>query len=185
MNLVPVIINICANISTLIGVVIAALSLISMRNSFNKEQERQSKESTINFFHGFKRDFAETEKKIHVRYHMNPIDMNEIRKDDEFWIEIKNYLSQLEQLSVGIRIGIYDFDTADNLSGGFFVNTYAQLKPFINEIREFRNDSSLYIDYQGLAEKLSTRHPCAIVEQEDKINLINIPDDDPVVFVKQ
>lgn len=32
---------------------------------------------------------------------MNPIDMNEIRKDDTFWIEIKNYLSQLEQLSVG------------------------------------------------------------------------------------
>ena len=184
-NFVSAIINICANISTLIGVVIAALSLISVRKSFHKEQQRQSKESTINFFHGFKRDFAETEKKIHIRYHMNPIDMNEIRKDDTFWIEIKNYLSQLEQLSVGIRIGIYDFDTADHLSGGFFVNTYVQLKSFINEIRTFRNDSSLYIDYQNIAEQLMTLHPCAIVEQEEQTNFVNIPDDDTVVFVKQ
>jgi len=49
-NFVSAIINICANISTLIGVVIAALSLISVRKSFHKEQQRQSKESTINFF---------------------------------------------------------------------------------------------------------------------------------------
>lgn len=30
-----------------------------------------------------------------------------------------------------------------------------------------------------------TLHPCAIVEQEEQTNFVNIPDDDTVVFVKQ
>ena len=64
-NFVSAIINICANISTLIGVVIAALSLISVRKSFHKEQQRQSKESTINFFARFQAVILQKhEKKI-------------------------------------------------------------------------------------------------------------------------
>lgn len=130
-----------------VGVIISAKNLLFLKKQFLANYEVAKKKATIDFLNEIKKQSKEIERKL---FKNQKIDWETVSKDDDFYYEMKEYLGLLEHFSVGVNIGIYDFDVANRLSGPFFINKYEQMYQIIIGIRKVRNDPSLYCEYEHM-----------------------------------
>lgn len=137
-----------------VGVIIAAKNLLFLKEQFLTNYEVAQKKATIDFFNDTKKQSKEIERKL---FKNQKIDWETLNKDEDLYYEIKEYLGLLEHFSVGVNIGIYDFDVANRLSGSFFINKYEQMYQFIIGIRGFRNDFTLYCEFESFVGRLKEK----------------------------
>lgn len=145
-------IDMAASIFACIGVAIALVNLFQLRKTYLATHERTCKQTTIEFFNELKKESEEIEKKLFLKYGLEPIHLDEL--DEETLLQIKQYLSLLERFSLGVNLGVYDLIVADRMSGSFFINTYYQLQPFILDIRKKRFDNRLYEEFEHMKNEL-------------------------------
>jgi len=142
------------NIATILGIPIAIWTL-------KADHERQKKQSTVEFDREISSIAVDLQNQIKDIFHDDVINPNDERYDKNNNIQniIKNYLSLMEQFSLGINMGIYDITTYIRLSGRTTTNWYNQLKEIINDNRNKNSQPSLYIEFEMMVEKINKKTP--------------------------
>lgn len=157
-----------------ISTAIAALAAILMaiftykllsQLKFTKEQIRFSSQwnklnATFSFFplakfHECHKRTATALKKYINLYTLNsPISEEMARKifdDNEAYEELGNYIDLFEEYSTAVNAGVLDKDCSYRLHGALLPSVQKHFQPFINLIREKKNDETIFIEIEKLS----------------------------------
>ena len=132
--------------------------------SFNKKKstladnERGQKQATLDFYMTVKDDLYVYNHSIYIKFKRNEFKYAEIEKDEEFILNLKNYLNIMEIIATGINTGIYNIDVFDRLYGDVCMRVAGQLKDYIEERRNLMGEEEIYRDYELLILKLKKIH---------------------------
>jgi hypothetical protein len=139
----------------IIAVIVAGLILIQliiMYFSFKGENERKKKQSTVEYINTIRAIYKPIYNELNEKFNGNErvINLNEI--DDKLKTEIKELLSTIEHLSVGLNTGIYDFYIFFRMSGSYFLRIFKKLQPYISNAQ--KNMPSAYIEFEAICKKI-------------------------------
>ena len=111
----------------IIAVVVAGLILIQliiMYFSFKRENERKKKQSNVEYINTIRAIYKPIYNELNEKFNGNERIINLDEIDDKLKIEIKELLSTIEHLSVGLNTGIYDFYIFFRMSGSYFLRIF-------------------------------------------------------------
>lgn len=146
-----------------IGIAYFTYKLLSQLK-FTKEQIGFSNQwnklnATFSFFpldrfHKYRKQTAIALKKYINLYTLNsPISEEMARKiydDNEAYRELGNYIDLFEEYSTAVNAGVLDKDCSYRLHGSSLPSVQKCFQPFINLIREKKNDETIYIEIEKL-----------------------------------
>ena len=81
-------IDMVASVFACIGVAIALVNLFQLRKTYLATHERTCKQTTIEFFNELKKESEEIEKKLFLKYGLEPIHLDELEKIRSTFSEI-------------------------------------------------------------------------------------------------
>lgn len=146
------------NLSFLVGVAVAVVSVLSARSTAKKKQSADLLSSTKNdeeLIQGLR-----TLASLHNRPDSN---IRQYAQDDKTDSDearsIRYVLNHWEYVSVGIQGGIYHEGMLKKASHGSLVNLFEHAQPFINRLREIKNRPSIYQEMEELAERWKREGP--------------------------
>lgn len=143
------------NLSFMIGVLVAVVSVLSARNTAKKKQSADLLFNSRN-----DEELVQGMRKLAVLHEDDTINMRTFAKKSQNGTEeakaIRYVLNHYEYVSVGVQSGIYDEKMLRNASYNTIVNLYKHAKPFIEAIREESGRSTLYQEFQWLAKRWET-----------------------------
>jgi hypothetical protein len=156
----PSLAEVAGNVCICLGVIIAIWQLFDMKKSFKADHERRKKQATIEFYGEISEKFRESLKQIDEEFPNGEIiNVSAVETDSAAQGAIKNYLSHMEDFSVGINTGIYDIYIFDRMAGVFTITWFDRLREFIaHSRREFDSLGHLrphtYGDFEALVSRL-------------------------------
>lgn len=150
--------KIIVDISTCIGIIIAALEFHFMRKTSIAEHERIQKQATFEYFSSICEQLYSLNHQIYVKYKRQSINYMEVQDDDEFISILKQYLNMMETIAAGINTGIYNIYVFDRLYGDVALRVSVQLEDYINNRRNLIGEQEIYKDYDELMNHLVEIH---------------------------
>jgi Domain of unknown function (DUF4760) len=130
------------------------------------ENERRRQRATMEFI-------ATTMTKLEENYDLVPasgsplvtefVDKAMIKDSPEFRA-LRNYLNYFEDVSVGINLGIFDFEVVNRTAGGRIMRTWEYYKPWILVEREAISPA-LYSDIEACAAKIRAARQAELVPE--------------------
>ncbi len=139
-------------IKELIEIIVGSLvllQLIVMFFAFKAENERKKKQSTVEFINNIRDRYKPTYNELNKKY-SGVINLTEI--DDTLKNELREILSTIEHLSVGINSGVYDFQIFFRMSGSYFLSIFRKLHPYILDCQ--KSQPSRYIEFESICKKI-------------------------------
>ncbi len=104
---------------------VISVQLWLVRRTFIADHERRKKQSTVEYLNNIRTHYRSVTNKLVEKFGSSAINLSEI--DDDTKNEIKELLSILEHMSVGINTEVYDYDILKRMSGSYLVSRYKQL----------------------------------------------------------
>jgi hypothetical protein len=145
-------------ITALVAIVTAIITIWQlklMREGFKADHERRRKQVTIEFYRSIRDECAGFMKQINEKFpNGKVINACDVKNDMAILKIIREYLSRMEILSVGVNINIYDIATFDRMAGASTIRSFERLKEVIVFRRETRNAPYLYGDFEKLILEL-------------------------------
>jgi hypothetical protein len=136
-------------IQVLIFVVISG-QLYYLQITYKSDHERRKKQSTIEYINQIRDKYRPLSIKLSNKFDTNTINLEQI--DNDIKSDIRELLSVMEHMSVGINTGVYDFEILHRMSGSYLVRTYHQLLPYI--VDRQKDNKSAYIEFETLCKKI-------------------------------
>jgi len=156
----PCLVEVASNLCICVGVGIAIWQLFVAKKGFKADHERRKKQATIAFYSEISEKFRESLKQIDETFpNEGIINVSAVETDSAMKDAIKNYLSHMEDFSVGINTGIYDIYIFDRMAGVFTITWFDRLREFIAHSRhKFDSLGHLrphtYGDFEALVSRL-------------------------------
>jgi hypothetical protein len=143
------IISVSDAIQLLILSVLSA-QLYFLHKTFISDHDRRSKQSTIEYMSSIREKYRGLSNKLIDKFGENPINLDQL--DDITKNDVKELLSTLEHLSVGVNTGVYDFDILNRMTGGYLIKRYHQLLPYITKAQ--KNSPTFFIEFETLCKRI-------------------------------
>ena len=135
-----------------ISIIVATMIFIQLLIIFfayKAENERNQKQSTIEFINTIRASYSPINVEISNRF-SGVINVDEF--DLELKSKIKELLAVIEHLSVGINSGVFNFQIFFRMSGSYFLNIFRKLHPFI--LDEQKENPAKYIEFEYICKKI-------------------------------
>ena len=130
---------------TMIGVIVAAVTLITSFVQFNKELQLRKVERTLTSYLQLRDSSKEADMIISTNKNLNAGTYNLGATD--FWI-VYSYLNALERVACGVNEGLYDIDVISKMSGKLLISQYDSFfNVFIPNRKGFSVRSSIQDEY--------------------------------------
>lgn len=139
--------------------------LYMLNKSFRADHERRKKQSTIEYINTIRTSYKELTNELIDKFGDNAINLSEI--DAETKNNIKQLLSILEHMSVGINTDVYDFYILKRMSGSFLVSRYHQLYPYINNSQ--KKNQTFYIEFERLCNRMKSNKKSKFMSDKGNI----------------
>ena len=138
-----------------ITLVVLAIQLFMLHKTYKADHERRKKQSTIEYINSVRDKYKVVARKLTAKFGEKVINVDEIEPDDKE--HIKEFLSIVEHLSVGILSEVYDFQILKRMSGRYLRRMYEKLQPYINDVRKKAgpNSHTIYCEFEELYKRLS------------------------------
>ncbi|MEA1973025.1 MAG: DUF4760 domain-containing protein [Candidatus Cloacimonadota bacterium] len=138
-----------------ITLIILAIQLFMLHKTYKADHERRKKQSTIEYINSIRDKYKAVAKKLNTKFGERVINVDEIEQDDKK--NIKEFLSIIEHLSVGILTDVYDFQILKRMSRRYFIRMYEKLQPYMNDARKKAgpNSQTIYCEFEELYKRLS------------------------------
>jgi len=142
-------------IIAMVAAYIAIKQLRLMKESVKADHERRKKQATIEFYRSIKNECTGFMKQINEKFPKGKvINVCDVENDRAILNIIREYLSRIEVLSVGINIGIYDIATFDRIAGESTIKSFKRFKVIIDFRRKTSGNSHLYEDFEKFISEL-------------------------------
>lgn len=126
----------------------------TMQRGFFADHERRKKQSTIEYVNSIRGVYNPILIKIKKKYGKDHIiNLSEMEQEDKD--DIRQLLSIVEHLAVGVHVGVYDISVLGRMSRGYFLNMHKTLAPYIEEAQ--RNRPTNYCEFVRLCNALEKR----------------------------
>lgn len=168
--------NLIAAAAVLAIFVIGLFQVLQNRKSMNSYHERRMKESTLAALEDLSRRNAEQREQTVVKYSredmsaaqvaelinistqpIDGLDTDQKAKRQEARDErssIRDVLNDAERLAVGVRLGVYDLDTVDEVLCTQLINLFERHKHYIAKMRDAGVGNRAYITLESLVTEL-------------------------------
>ncbi len=136
-----------------LGVLLLLLfQLVVMFIVYKAENERKKKQSTIEYINQIRNIYRTVRRNLDKQYpgKKRAININEISNDMRE--EIKEMLATIEHLCVGLNTNVYDFNIFFRMSGGYFLNLYYKISPYILHVQE--KQPTAYMEFEAICRKI-------------------------------
>lgn len=154
MESLEIITNIVSSIFICVGVAVAIWQLREMKKGFKADHERRKKQATIEFYFSICKEYDKSLKIINEQFSNGEvINVNDFEKDKGLQNAMREYLTHIENLSVGINTGIYDIFVFERMSGVYTTKLFYRFREFIEHLRKNHNPVA-YKDFEILVSKL-------------------------------
>lgn len=140
------------NLSFLLGVLVAVISVLSARATAKKKQSAdllsstRSDEELVTGLRCLSSLHNRDDANIRQYAHDSKADTDEAKS-------IRYVLNHYEYVAVGLQSGIYDESMLRRASHNTVVSLYTHARPFIEALREHKNRPTLYQEMQCMAER--------------------------------
>lgn len=158
-----------------VGVILTIIQLFFMWKSILADHERRKKQSTIEFYDNINKET----KKLNESF-KDVLDKNRITKemlDDEKYtsfIEAANrYLTLMERFSVGVNTKVYDLKIFMRIAGRSTINTFDQLREYIDLCRDGGKRSYMYTDFEKMVNAMRFEYTKSERLQKDPQRIVH------------
>ena len=137
-----------------VSVLALALQLHLLRATHHTDNERRRKQCTIEFLSSINQRYRPIYRRIQHQFGDRPVDPATLSEEDRE--EIRELLSTVEHLSVGIHSEVYDFQTLRRMSSRYFIRMYDKLVPYIEDVRAKAGPGShtIYCEFEELYQMM-------------------------------
>jgi hypothetical protein len=167
----------------LLGILIAAITLLvytatllTISYQVRTDHDRRKKQATIEHLDKVRTIYRETKHYFDEKIvrdggtRINPVNLTAKEKQD-----LRNMLSVLEHLSVGVHARVFDFQLIRLMSKSILIDIYKISEDFINERRQ--ESPTYFSEYQRLVHDLENNGDDGIIE-----NLCSMIDNAVITF---
>ena len=143
------------SITNLISIIAAGLllaQLVVIYIAYKADNERKKKQSTIEYINQIRSFYKPIRNKLDRLFPDKDRVINLEDIDDNLKGDIKELLSIIEHLSVGLNTNVYDFDIFFRMSGSYFLRIFYKLQPYISDVQ--RRQNTAYIEYEAICERI-------------------------------
>ena len=158
---------IIATATALILIVQASLALKSIK----ADHERRKKQATFDYVQKVRPAWIEAKHILEEKWGKDPLtskELEEIDKNFQLLVRVRELLGRLEHLSVGINSGVFDKDLIFRMSGSQIISIYKRLHTYIDRVQK-RNPTA-YIEFQEVVKVFEERKR---IKPEKNGNIIN------------
>lgn len=121
--------------------------------AYKADHERRSKQATIEFGHGLNK-FADDYNKIIVNNYGNKvINISDLNDDAKHYL--RDFLSFVEVLAVGVNSGVYDINIINRMYGGFLIVMRKKVDPYIDDIRDTYKTNTPFSEFQHMCDNIA------------------------------
>ena len=132
--------------------IIVSVQLYFLRKAYKADHERRKKQSTIEYLSRIRDIYRPVDRKLIEKYGKKALNPEDVDKAD--MADLREFLSVLEHLSVGVNTGVYDIELVNRMSGTFLLETHAKVTPYINFSRKDRGSDSIYQEFDVMSRKI-------------------------------
>lgn len=147
-NFLPVI----QNISLIFGIIFALIQFNKQTIIAQVNSDRLMKQSTVEFYYSF----AKNSRDLYDKIDKTKTSYEDIQTNKGQKRIVTDYLAELQHLSVGVVIGVYDFETLALLSGKSLVIGYDLLQPYIDGVQKNKETPTRYQEFVDLAKAINS-----------------------------
>jgi hypothetical protein len=140
------------DIISVITIILILIQLIVMFFAYKADNERKRKQSTIEYINNIRGIYKPIRKNLDEKFPGDDRVINLEEIDDKLNLEIKELLSTVEHLSVGLNTNVYDFDIFFRMSGSYFFGIYKKLNPHI--LNAQKNRPTNYIEFEAICKRI-------------------------------
>lgn len=133
--------------------------LNALKKTYRADHERRKKQATIEYLNSFRTAYRHLEEKIISTHGNGQIPFDKMTDADK--VDIRNTLSLVEHLAIGIETGIYDFELINRMSGAFLMGMYCKFKPYIETVRDSANNPNFYSEFEHLHKRIGAARKLA------------------------
>jgi len=125
-----------------------------MRVALIADHDRRKKQSTIEYMNVIRQQYRPINKKLTEQYGFgNVINLSSLNSETKS--DIRELLSIVEHLSVGVNMDVYDIDALIRMSGSYLLRMRRNLSPYIENAQ--RNNSSAYEEFIHLCKRMDDK----------------------------
>ena len=137
-------------ITSLITSIITAACLVVQTNIFwrtmRADHERRKKQATIEYVNSIREHYRPISRRLIDKFDDKVINIDDM--DEQIKQDIREFLSIVEHLSVGVNTGIYDLEILFRMSEFYFISMFEKLSPYIYDRRQKRSNNTLYCEFE-------------------------------------
>jgi len=139
------------------AVIIALAELLALCITTYLDHARRKKQSTIEYVNTIRKLYRELNEGLAQKYGDQIIDIHTVDKDSI--TDIRELLSIVEHLAVGVNTHVYDAKIVNRMSGHYFIKMRERLDPYIRHARIQHEDDQtfLFVDFERMCRKLKKR----------------------------
>jgi hypothetical protein len=137
------------------GLVFVIYRIWLLHNSILADHERRKKQSTIEYMNQIRDIYRPVDRKLSEKYGAKALNPEDI--DEADMADVREFLSVLEHLAVGVNSQVYDIDLVNRMSGTFLLATIDKVKPYINHARIKRNSETLYEEFEKMCREIAVK----------------------------
>ncbi len=141
-----------ANIIALIAAGLILIQLVLMFITYRADNERKRKQSTIEYINNIRGIYKPIRKHLDDLFPGNNRVINLKEIDNDLKSDIRELLSTVEHLAVGLNTGVYDFDIFFRMSGSYFLRIFKKLNPYISNAQ--KNQATAYIEFEAICKRI-------------------------------
>ena len=167
------------SVGTIAAVIVALKAVNVAKKSFVADHLRRKQQATIEYYNELSNNITvplRNEISVALGETHYQISYTPIMPDSQIWkenrdlqIKVVKYCRNMERFAVGIKLGVFDFDTFYYIAGQSTAELFEQIHNLVNNtIITNRHKAQFCTEYVNLCEKLIKRYHTE--SSEDKIS---------------
>ena len=137
----------------LIGITYSIYLQIKMLNSDHDRRKKQATMEHIRTIRPIYVKLLRESEKVFGQDVLSKENVAIILADYEKRENLKDFLSTLEHLAVGVNTGIFDISIVYRMMGAYLIRMFNRFRPYIKEVQKSVN-STAYIEFENMAKEL-------------------------------
>ena len=142
-------------------------TLIVLYLTYRADHERRRKQATIEYINVIQDKFRPLDLDLTDQFgEQTAINADEV--DQETNMKIKQILTTIEHLCVGVNTGVYDLYIINRMSGAYFLRMQDRFRPYIVQRRQERRNDRLYCEFEKVASRIAALREISLGEGDIK-----------------
>jgi hypothetical protein len=158
----------------IVQVSLARKQLRQAQSSFEAEQLRSKRQSTLEFLAATIERKQEFVKVLPHELDFRRVSRfkNKLRKSEDARRLLWNYLNYFEAIATGVNSGIYDLETVSRIDGSTIVRVFETYKDIISNSRRVDDNPGMYIEMEILAVQLRKAKAAQVAKLQDSLDSV-------------